>query len=117
MYEEAMVFSSWGDRMRFHARTTKADALAEAGVLRLVAEPPAGPVYRPFEIRRRGFGVMVAGATTPATPVVSSRRIPHPPPMIDWDHIATRFVEELVNILNRMMGEPPETRRRGNRRK
>jgi hypothetical protein len=120
-YEEAFVFSSWSDRMRFHARTTKADAQAEEGVLRLVTEPPAGPVYRPYEIRRRGFDVLLANQTeppsAPSTPLVSSRRIPHPPPMIDWDHIATRFVEELVNILNRMMGEPPETRHRGDRRK
>jgi len=121
-YEEAFVFSSWSDRMRFHARTTKADALAEEDVLRLVAEPPAGPVYRPYEIPRRGFEVIGphstgSTTTTPATPMMSSRRIPHPPPMIDWDHIATRFVEELVNILNRIMGEPPETRYRGNRRK
>jgi hypothetical protein len=118
-YEEAFVFSSWSDRMRFHARTTKADAQAEEDVLRLVAEPPAGPVYRPFEIPRRGLGVLAPNPSTPAhsAPVMSSRRIPHPPPMIDWDHIATRFVEELVNILNRMMGEPPETRHRGNRRK
>jgi hypothetical protein len=117
-YEEAFVFSSWSDRMRFHARTTKADALAEEDVMKLVAEPPAGPVYRPYEIKRRGFDVLPPSqATASSTPMVSSRRIPHPPPMIDWDHIATRFVEELVNILNRMMGEPPETRYRGGRRK
>jgi len=115
-YEETFVFSSWSDRMRFHARTTKADALSEEHALKLLASPPGEPIYRPCETRR-GFEVGGPNHPDSSTPLVSSRRIPHPPPMIDWDHIATRFVEELVNILNRMMGEPPEPRNRHNHRK
>ena len=102
--------------MRFHARTTKADALSEEHALKLLASPPGEPIYRPCETRR-GFEVGGPNHPDSSTPLVSSRRIPHPPPMIDWDHIATRFVEELVNILNRMMGEPPEKRDRHNRRR
>jgi hypothetical protein len=113
-YEETFVFSSWSDRMRFQARTTKADALSEEHALQLLASPPGEPVYRPYAV---GRGFDADGANSAESPMVSSRRIPHPPPMIDWDHIATRFVEELVNILNRMMGERPEPRNRRDRRK
>jgi MFS family permease len=87
--EEAFCFASWSDRMRFHARMTSADAAAEAEALRHALEGPSQPHYRPLDV--------------PTAATVSSRRIPHPPPMINWDHIATRFIEELGTMINRII--------------
>jgi hypothetical protein len=106
VYEEAFSFTSWSDRLRFHARTTKADAVAESEALRLVVgtQPPV-PIYRPLV------------HLPPPPPPISARHIPSPPPLINWDWLATRFLEELGTMLNRAMGERPEPRERRRRRK
>jgi hypothetical protein len=106
LYEETFAFGSWNDRLRFHARTTKADAAAEDAALALVVGPKPEPTYRALAV------------TTPSSPSPSAshhspksaRHIPSPPPMIDWDYLATRFLEELGTIINRAMGERPERR-------
>ncbi|MDB5319800.1 MAG: major facilitator transpoter, partial [Phycisphaerales bacterium] len=106
LYEEVFAFTSWSDRLRFHARTTKADAAAEEEALKFVVGPQPAPVYRPVVL-----------GTPPLEPMVSGRRMASPPPLINWDFLATRFLEELGTMVNRMMGERPEPRdRRGRKR-
>jgi MFS family permease len=105
VYEEAFSFTSWSDRLRFHARTTKADAAAEIEVLRLVVGTQPVASYRPLDV-----------APPPAPAMVSARHIPSPPPLVNWDWLATRFLEELGTMLNRAMGERPEPRERQRRK-
>jgi MFS family permease len=104
IYEERFAFTSWSDRLRFHARTTKADAAAEEAALGFVVGPRPEPTYRAMAV---GFPVSpLASQQTP----MPSRHMPSPPPMVDWDYLATRFLEELGTIINRAMGERPERR-------
>jgi MFS family permease len=87
VYEEAIVFANWSDRMRFHARTTRQDAAAEEQVRQFIsggAEPTV--TYRPL-----------------TTAPVSARSIAPPRPMIDWDHLFTRVLEEFDAVWDRAM--------------
>jgi hypothetical protein len=106
LYEERFAFTSWSDRLRFHARTTKADAAAEEAALGFVVGPKPAPTYRAL--------VVASSPWSPPSgshqPLKSSRHVPSPPPLVDWDYLATRFLEELGTIINRAMGERPERR-------
>jgi hypothetical protein len=104
IYEERFAFTSWSDRLRFHGRTTKADAAAEEAALGFVVGPRPAPTYRAMAV---GFQVAPSDSGQIR---VASRHIPSPPPMVDWDYLATRFLEELGTIINRAMGERPERR-------
>ena len=101
--EEEVIFLNWGDRMRFHARTTKSDAAAEEAAHAFVTGG-GGPsvTYRPLN-----------GAAV----VVASRPMSAPHPLIDWDHISTRFFEELGTMLNRATGGNVKRRRHDNSRR
>ena len=104
MYEERFAFTSWSDRLRFHARTTKADAAAEEAALEFVVGSKPSPTYRALAVASP-----LAPSASNQRPM-SSRHMPSPPPMVDWDYLATRFLEELGTIINRAMGERPERR-------
>lgn len=105
IYEERFAFTSWSDRLRFHARTTKADAAAEEAALGFVVGPKPAPTYRALAV--------ASSASLPSgsqQPLKSSRHMASPSPLVDWDYLATRFLEELGTIINRAMGERPERR-------
>lgn len=96
VYEEAVTFANWNDRMRFHVRTTKADA-AEEDELRAFLADSALPA-----VRHREVAPTAAVATPEAT---ESRRMAYPPPVIDWDRMLNRALEEFDAIWDRIIRE------------
>lgn len=95
VYEESVTFANWNDRLRFHARTTKTDAVQEEEVRGFLVGSDAPVIeYRVVE--------PIASSATGHQATVP-RHIPHPPPVIDWNRMVTRMLEEFDAVWNRIM--------------
>ena len=93
-YEECCDFRTWSDHLRFHSRTTKIDVAQEEEVKAFLAGAETTIQYRP--------------ASTTTNDIVSPgppRHMPHPPPVIDWDRVMNRALEEFDAIWNRIIRE------------
>lgn len=103
-YRETFAFVDWSDLMRFHARTTKADAAAEdavAAFLALRAADASHLTYRPIPHL----------APPDAFSQSSARHIPRPAaPSLDWEHAFTRFFDSLDEMFVRL-GRDAKTQR------
>jgi len=95
VFREAFVFGSWNERLRFHSRTTKADAEQETRLAEHLAADHSPLVeYRALE---------VAGPAGVTAGDVPSRKMAYPPPPIDMDRILSRLLEAFDGIWNRIV--------------
>jgi hypothetical protein len=97
VYEESIVFGNWNQRMRFHSRTSKADSEQEAQVSAFLM-PGGAPTTEHRIVETVVPGVFLVTNLPP-------RHMPHPPPIIDWDRVVTRALEEFDAIWNRIVRE------------
>lgn len=97
VYEESMIFGNWSQRMRFHSRTSKADTEQEAQVSAFLISGGAPT------LEHRALPVAVSDVMV--QPDLPPRHMPHPPPVINWDRVITRTLEEFDEIWNRIIRE------------
>jgi hypothetical protein len=88
LYEESFAYASWPDRVRAEARTTKADAAAEAELHGLTAAGAPVVSHRPR---------FVPAVVMPTV----SRKVPHPPPIVDVAWVSRRLSEEFDAVWKR----------------
>jgi MFS family permease len=93
VYEESVIFTNWNDRLRFHSRTTKTDAAQEEALREFLIDGQT-PVV---EYRAR----VITVDTRAEAHSTDGRRMAYPPPVMDWNRILLRSLEEFDAMWNR----------------
>jgi MFS family permease len=108
-YHETFALADWSDLMRFHARTTRADAAAEERAASFRASPGDPPA-----VAYRNIAHL---APADAFSQASARHLPHPTvKAIDWEHCFTRLFDSVDEMFVRLGRDAKNQRERWKRK-